>query len=127
MPVASAAGTTADEALGVTDDTAIAMPKGTSTPCERRVKQRLANLLEDEAMRRLRRNQPLSPSDLERLESILSQIGERMARHSSLGFSSKARPLRWPILAVASWAWTERQHRRRLPSISPTAASPPSK
>jgi type I restriction enzyme R subunit len=65
-----------DEVLGVREETVIEMPKMTGAQYEKKVKDYLKNHLEDEAIQRLRRNQPLSPSDLERLESILIQIGE---------------------------------------------------
>jgi type I restriction enzyme R subunit len=43
---------------------------------EKKVKEYLKSHLEDDAILRLRRNQPLTPADLERLEDILVQIGE---------------------------------------------------
>jgi type I restriction enzyme R subunit len=65
-----------DEVLGVREEEVIEMPKMTGAQYEKKVKEYLKSHLEDEAIQRLRRNEPLSPSDLERLESILIQIGE---------------------------------------------------
>jgi type I restriction enzyme R subunit len=65
-----------DEVLGVREEEVIEMPKMTGAQYEKKVKEYLRSHLEDEAIQRLRRNEPLSPSDLERLESILIQIGE---------------------------------------------------
>ena len=60
-----------DDVRGVTNGTLIAMHKMAGTSCERRVKQCLTNQLEDEAIQRLRQNQPRFPSDLERVERVL--------------------------------------------------------
>jgi type I restriction enzyme R subunit len=65
-----------DEVLGVREETVIEMPKMTGAQYEKKVREYLKNHLEDEAIQRLRQNKPLSPSDLERLGSILIQIGE---------------------------------------------------
>jgi type I restriction enzyme R subunit len=65
-----------DEVLGVREETVIEMPKMTGAQYEKKVKEYLKNHLEDEVIRRLRQNEPLSPSDLGRLEDILVQIGE---------------------------------------------------
>jgi type I restriction enzyme, R subunit len=65
-----------DEVLGVREETVIQMPKMTSVQYEKKVKDYLKSHLEDEVIQRLRQNQPLSPGDLDRLESILVQIGE---------------------------------------------------
>jgi type I restriction enzyme, R subunit len=65
-----------DEVLGVREETVIAMPKMTGAQYEKKVQEYLRSHLDDEVIRRLRQNQPLSPADLERLEGILVQIGE---------------------------------------------------
>lgn len=65
-----------DEVLGVREETIIEMPKMTGAQYEKKVKEYLKSHHEDEVIRRLRQNQPLSPADLERLEGILVQIGE---------------------------------------------------
>jgi type I restriction enzyme, R subunit len=65
-----------DEILGVREEQVIDMPKMTGAQYEKKVQDYLKNHLEDEVIRRLRHNQPLSSADLERLEGILVQIGE---------------------------------------------------
>jgi type I restriction enzyme R subunit len=65
-----------DEVLGIRHETVIEMPKMTGAQYEKKVKEYLKNHLEDEVIQRLRLNQPLTTSDLERLEGILVQIGE---------------------------------------------------
>lgn len=65
-----------DEIRGVDEITVIDMPKMTGAQYEKKVKEYLKSHQEDEVIQRLRRNQPLSPADLERLEGILVQIGE---------------------------------------------------
>jgi type I restriction enzyme R subunit len=69
-----------DEVLGIREEQVIDMPKMTGAQYEKKVKEYLKSHLEDEAIQRLRRNEPLSPKDLERLESILVQIGEEDGR-----------------------------------------------
>jgi type I restriction enzyme R subunit len=64
-----------DEVLGVREESVVEMPKMTGAQYEKKVAEYLKTHLEDEAIQRLRRNEPLSQSDLERLESILIQIG----------------------------------------------------
>ena len=65
-----------DEILEVRSEEVIDMPKMTGAQYEKKVKDYLKNHLDDETIQRLRRNEALTPADLERLESILVQIGE---------------------------------------------------
>ena len=65
-----------DEVLDVRTEEVIDMPKMTGAQYQKKVKDYLKNHLDDETIQRLRRNEALSAADLERLESILVQIGE---------------------------------------------------
>ena len=65
-----------DEIRGIEEISVVAMPKMTGAQYEKKVKDYLRNHHDDEVIQRLRRNQPLTPADLERLEGILVQIGE---------------------------------------------------
>ena len=65
-----------DEVVSVRDETVIEMPKMTGAQYEKKVKEYLKSHLQDDTIQRLRCNQPLTSADLERLESILLQIGE---------------------------------------------------
>jgi type I restriction enzyme R subunit len=65
-----------DEVLGVRDEAVVVMPTMTGAQYEKKVKEYLKGHLEDEVIQRLRTNQPLTPGDLTRLETILIQIGD---------------------------------------------------
>ncbi|MFP4495209.1 MAG: type I restriction-modification enzyme R subunit C-terminal domain-containing protein, partial [Halochromatium sp.] len=65
-----------DEVIGVRDEEAIAIPKMTGVQYEKKVKDYLTNHLDHIVIHRLRTNQPLTPMDLESLETTLVKIGE---------------------------------------------------
>ena len=65
-----------DELLGVREDAAVDLPKMTGIQYEKRVQEYLRNHLDHLVIRRLRTNQPLTPTDLEGLEQTLVEIGE---------------------------------------------------
>ncbi len=65
-----------DEVLGVREEAAVAIPKMTGVQYEKKVKDYLTNHRDNIVIHRLRTNQPLTPTDLEGLESTLTKIGE---------------------------------------------------
>ena len=65
-----------DEVLGVRDEPAISIPTMTGVQYARKVADYLRHHLNDLAIHRLRMNEPLTPTDLESLESTLREIGE---------------------------------------------------
>ena len=65
-----------DEVMGVRDGKVIDMPKMTGAQYEKKVKEYLRNHLDHLVIHRLRTNQPLTDTDLQGLESILTEIGE---------------------------------------------------
>ena len=69
-----------DEVIGVEHGTMIAMPKMTGVQYEKKVRDYLSNHLDHLVIHRLRTNQPLTPKDLDGLESTLAEIGEEDGR-----------------------------------------------
>jgi len=65
-----------DEIIAFRDGTVIDMPRMTGAQYEKKVKEYLRNHLDHLVIRRLRTNQPLTPTDLEGLETTLTEIGE---------------------------------------------------
>lgn len=65
-----------DEITGVREDSLLPLPKMTSVQYEKKVKEYLRTHLDNIVIHRLRTNRPLTPSDLEALESMLAQLGE---------------------------------------------------
>ncbi|MEA3642162.1 MAG: DEAD/DEAH box helicase family protein [Lamprobacter sp.] len=65
-----------DEVLGVRDEATVAIPTMTGVQYEKKVKDYLTNHLDHIVIHRLRTNQPLTPMDLESLETTLVKIGE---------------------------------------------------
>ena len=65
-----------DEVLGVRDEEALAIPKMTGVQYEKKVKDYLTSHLDNLVIHRLRTNQPLTPTDLQSLETTLVKIGE---------------------------------------------------
>ncbi len=66
-----------DEIVRVHDEEAVAIPKMTGAQYEKKVREYLRDHDDHLAIHRLRRNKPLTPSDLESLETALKQIGEQ--------------------------------------------------
>jgi type I restriction enzyme R subunit len=69
-----------DEVLGVRHETVFELPRMTGVQYEKKVKDYLRNHGEHEVIQKLRRGDPLTADDLERLEGILVQIGEEDGR-----------------------------------------------
>lgn len=65
-----------DEVLEVRDEDLVDMPKMTGAQYEKKVRDYLQKHLDDIAIHKLRRNVPLTPTDLESLEATLVEIGE---------------------------------------------------
>jgi type I restriction enzyme R subunit len=65
-----------DEVMRVRDAAVDAMPTMTGAQYEKKVKDYLRNHLDHIVIHRLRTNQPLTPTDLEGLETTLTEIGE---------------------------------------------------
>ena len=65
-----------DEVLGVREAEVITMPKMTGVQYEKKVKDYLRNHLNHLVIHRLRKNLPLTPTDLQQLEQTLIEIGE---------------------------------------------------
>ena len=65
-----------DEVLGVREAEVIAMPKMTGVQYEKKVKDYLRNHHNHLVIHRLRKNLPLTPTDLQQLEQTLIEIGE---------------------------------------------------
>jgi type I restriction enzyme R subunit len=65
-----------DEITGVNEDGIIDIPRMTGVEYQRKVEQYLQSHLNNIVIHRLRTNQPLTPSDLEELETMLIKIGE---------------------------------------------------
>jgi type I restriction enzyme R subunit len=65
-----------DEVMGVRDEAVVDMPKMTGAQYEKKVKDYLRNHLDHIVIRRLRTNQPLTATDLQGLETTLTEIGE---------------------------------------------------
>ncbi|MBK1621064.1 restriction endonuclease subunit R [Lamprobacter modestohalophilus] len=65
-----------DEVLGVREEAAVAVPRMTGVQYEKKVKAYLSSHLDNIVIHRLRTNQPLTPTDLEHLETTLVKIGE---------------------------------------------------
>lgn len=66
-----------DELVGVRDEEAIVIPRMTGAQYEQKVRAYLREHEDHIAIYRLRRNEPLTPTDLESLESALREIGEQ--------------------------------------------------
>ncbi|MCA9504779.1 MAG: DEAD/DEAH box helicase family protein [Spirochaetaceae bacterium] len=65
-----------DEVMAVREGAVVDMPKMTGIEYERKVRDYLRNHQDHLVIRRLRTNQPLTPTDLEGLETTLAEIGE---------------------------------------------------
>ncbi|WP_438765343.1 DEAD/DEAH box helicase family protein [Kushneria sp. TE3] len=65
-----------DEVLGVRDEEVFELPKMTGVQYARKVEAYLKEHLDNIVIRRLRTNQPLTQTDLESLETMLTTIGE---------------------------------------------------
>ncbi len=65
-----------DEIVGVRHDADISLPKMTGVQYEKRVMKFLEDHKNDLVIQKLRRNQPLTQTDLETLQATLVQIGE---------------------------------------------------
>lgn len=65
-----------DEIMGVREEVAVYMPKMTGAQYEKKVNDFLRNHLDHLVIHRLRVNQPLTETDLQGLETTLSEIGE---------------------------------------------------
>ena len=65
-----------DEIMGVHDEILIDLPRMTSAQYEKKVKEYLVNHLDHVVVWRLRKNQPLTATDLQGLETTLVEIGE---------------------------------------------------
>lgn len=65
-----------DEVLGIREEMPGLMPKMTGTQYAKKVEDYLKNHLDNLVIHRLRRNMPLTETDLEELERALTQIGE---------------------------------------------------
>ena len=66
-----------DEIVSVRDDDAIVIPKMTGLQYEKKVREYLKAHDDHIAIHRLRRNEPLTPTDLESLEDALKEIGDQ--------------------------------------------------
>ncbi|MDC0160556.1 DEAD/DEAH box helicase family protein [Gemmatimonadales bacterium] len=65
-----------DEVMGVREAEGVYMPRMTGAQYEKKVRQYLLNHQDHVVIHRLRRNEPLTATDLEGLESTLVEIGE---------------------------------------------------
>jgi type I restriction enzyme R subunit len=65
-----------DQVLGVRLDEVVHMPRMTGVQYEKKVKEYLQNHLDHLVIHRLRTNQPLTPTDLQGLETMLAEIGD---------------------------------------------------
>jgi len=65
-----------DEIVQVRDEQLVAMPRMTGEQYEKKLKEYLRDHQEHIAVLKLRRNEPLTPSDLEELERMLTEIGD---------------------------------------------------
>jgi len=65
-----------DEVLGVCKGTMVAAPKITGKQYAKKVEDYLRDHLDDMVIHRLRTNKPLTPTNLEELEKILTAIGQ---------------------------------------------------
>jgi type I restriction enzyme R subunit len=65
-----------DEVMAVREEQAVYMPKMTGAQYEKKVTEFLKNHLDHIVIHRLRTNQPLTPTDLQGLETTLTEIGE---------------------------------------------------
>ncbi len=65
-----------DEVLGVRNEEVIDLPKMTGAQYEKKVRDYLRDHQDEDVIRRLRLNEPLSAADLARLEEILVAIGD---------------------------------------------------
>ena len=69
-----------DEVLGVRTEEVFHMPKMTGAQYEKKVRDYLRSHLDHLVIHRLRRNQPLTATDLQGLEQTLTEIGENDGR-----------------------------------------------
>lgn len=65
-----------DEVMNVKDEMPVYMPRMTGPQYEKKVKDYLRNHMDNIVIHKLRINQPLTPTDLESLETMLQAIGE---------------------------------------------------
>lgn len=65
-----------DEVLGVRDDPAVPIPKMTGAQYEKKVRDYLRRHLNHIVIHRLRTNQPLTETDLQGIEKMLTEVGE---------------------------------------------------
>ena len=111
-----------DEIVGVREEEAVAMPKMTGAQYEKKVRDYLRNHLDHIAIHRLRRNEPLTPTDLRVSRPPWRRSASRRATRCSPTCSPGARPRRCPTSSAPSSAWTATPRRRRSPTSSATAA-----
>ena len=64
-----------DEVLGVREETPVAMPSMTGVQYEKKVREYLKGHLDHLVVHRLRTNRALTPTDLDELERVLTEIG----------------------------------------------------
>ncbi|MEX2381311.1 MAG: DEAD/DEAH box helicase family protein [Opitutales bacterium] len=64
-----------DELVGMTAMETVPMPKMTSAQFEKKVQEYLKGHLDHVAVQKLRMNEPLTPTDLQSLETVLTDIG----------------------------------------------------
>ena len=79
-----------DEIISVRQDTADSLPKMTGVQYEKKVQEYLENHLDHIVIRRLRTNQPLTPTDLQGLEQTLVEIGEDDGRTLLTGLLARS-------------------------------------
>ncbi len=65
-----------DEVMDVRTESPVYLTRMTGVQYEKKVKEYLRNHMDNIVIHKLRTNQPLTPTDLESLESMLQQIGE---------------------------------------------------
>jgi type I restriction enzyme, R subunit len=66
-----------DEILGVREDEVVHLLSMTGPQYKKKVQEYLNNHLKNIVIHRLRKNEPLTPSDLQELETMLTKIGEK--------------------------------------------------
>ena len=65
-----------DQIMGVREEESVYMPKMTGAQYEKKIREFLRNHLDHLVIHRLRTNQPLTQTDLQELETTLTEIGE---------------------------------------------------
>jgi type I restriction enzyme R subunit len=79
-----------DEVLGVRSEEVIVLPSMTGAQYEKKVRDFLRSHQDDDVIRRLRLNEPLSAADLARLEQILVAIGAEDGKSLLAGLLSRS-------------------------------------